>query len=203
MGGEFLNIARILERTGAEGPGYRFCIWTQGCLRDCPGCCNASMQPIEPKMLVSARDIASCILDVARSEGLDGVTFLGGEPMLQAKGLSTVASIVRQEGLNVMVFTGFTLEECLADQLPGVKELLAETDVLVDGPYLADKPERVRNWIGSSNQRFHYFSDAYGPEIETEPGNRGQIEFRVEGDTLRINGCPRVLPGGFRMRDTG
>ena len=99
-----------------------------------------------------------------------------------------------------MVFTGFTLEECRVNPLPGVRELLSETDVLVDGPYLADRPESVRNWIGSSNQRFHYLSGAYGPDIETNPNFRGQVEFRIEDDVIRMNGCPRTLPSGFSLK---
>lgn len=201
MSGGFLNIARTLERTRAEGPGLRYCIWTQGCLRNCPGCCNAEMQPLEPRTLVPVGEVVSRVLAAAAEHGLEGVTFLGGEPMLQAKGLAAVARAVRGAGLTVMVFTGYTLEECRANPLPGVEDLLAETDVLVDGPYLADRPETRRNWIGSTNQRFHYFTDAYGPDIETDPIYRGQVEFRVEGDALRINGCPRTLPTSFRLKD--
>jgi len=119
--------------------------------------------------------------------------------LAKAKELAVVARAAHRAGLTVMVFTGFTLEECRANPLPGVTELLAETDVLVDGPYLAERPERVRNWIGSANQRFHYFTDAYGPDIETDPNSRGQVEFRIEGDVLRMNGCPRTLPSDFNL----
>ncbi len=188
-----LNVARVLERTRAEGPGLRFCIWVQGCLRDCPGCCNAAMQPLKPRLILPVEEVVSRIRTAAAEHHVEGVTFLGGEPMLQAKGLSVVARAARRAGLTVMVFTGYTLEECRASPLPGVAELLAETDVLVDGPYLADRPEPSRNWIGSSNQRFHYFTDAYGPEIENDPACRGIVEVRVEGDHLRLNGCPRTL----------
>lgn len=196
-----LNIARILERTRAEGPGLRFCIWAQGCLRNCPGCCNAAMQPLEPRMLMSARDMSARVLNAAKRYGLEGITFLGGEPLLQAKGLAAVARAAHGAGLTVMVFTGFTLEECRANPLPGVTDLLGETDVLVDGPYLADRPESMRNWIGSSNQRFHYFTGAYGPDIETNPSFRGQVELRIEGDALRMNGCPRTLPCEFSLKE--
>ena len=119
--------------------------------------------------------------------------------LAKAKGLAVVARAAHRAGLTVMVFAGFTLEECRANPLPGVTELLAETDVLVDGPYLADRPERVRNWIGSANQRFRYFTDVYGPDIETDPAFRGQVEFRIEGDILRMNGCPRTLPSDFNL----
>lgn len=199
MPDQMLNIARVIERTRAEGPGLRFCIWTQGCLRNCPGCCNAAMQPLEPRMLLPAREMVSHVLSAAERYGIEGVTFLGGEPLLQAKGLAVVARAAHRAGLTVMAFTGFTLGECRVNPLPGVAELLAETDVLVDGPYLAERPERVRNWIGSANQCFHYLTDAYSPGIETDPAFRGQVEFRIEGDALRMNGCPRTLPERFTI----
>ena len=200
MSGGILNIARLLECTRAEGPGRRFCIWVQGCLRKCPGCCNAAMQPLKPRLILPVEEVVSRVRTAAAEHHVEGVTFLGGEPMLQAKGLAAVARAVHGVGLTVMVFTGFTLEECRSNPLPGAAELLGETDVLVDGPYLADRPESMRNWIGSANQRFHYFSSAYGPYIETNPSFRGQVEFRIEGDILRMNGCPRTLPSGFSLK---
>ena len=33
-----LNIFKILNKTTAEGPGKRFCLWVQGCSRHCRGC---------------------------------------------------------------------------------------------------------------------------------------------------------------------
>ncbi len=150
-------------------------------------------------MLVPVTDVCDRLLASVAANGLEGVTFLGGEPLLQAKGLASVARAARGAGLTVMVFTGFTLEECRASPLPGVGELLAMTDVLIDGPYIAALPERRRNWIGSGNQRFHYFTKAYGPDIETDPAYRGQVEIRVEDGAVRMNGCPRTLPQDFSL----
>ena len=92
-----------------------------------------------------------------------------------------------------MVFTGYTFEECRRDPLPGVAELLTATDVLVDGAYLRDRPERVRNWVGSTNQRFHYLSDAYDASIETDPQYRHVVELREENGRVYLNGCPHVV----------
>ena len=32
--GDYLNVARVIERTWAEGPGLRMCVWVQGCARN-------------------------------------------------------------------------------------------------------------------------------------------------------------------------
>ena len=92
-----------------------------------------------------------------------------------------------------MTFTGYTLEECRRSPLPDVTELLAATDVLVDGVYLKDRPERVRNWVGSTNQRFHYLTDVYDASIETDPRYRHVVELREEDGHLFLNGCPHVV----------
>ena len=111
--------------------------------------------------------------------------------MLQAKGLSVVGEAVQQMGLTVMVFTGFRLEELENRQLPGVVDLLRNTDILVDSPFLGDLPETERAWAGSTNQRFHYLSDHYQPGLEYLYGNDQSIEIRVDdSSSIHLNGWP-------------
>jgi len=144
-------------------------------------------------MVVSSEEVSRWLEDAQREFGIEGVTFLGGEPLLQAQGLAPIAACARARGLNVMVFTGYTLDECRRDPLPGVTGLLASTDVLVDGAYLREKPERIRNWVGSTNQHFHYFTSAYDASIETDPRNRHVVELREEDGHLFLNGCPHTV----------
>jgi anaerobic ribonucleoside-triphosphate reductase activating protein len=111
--------------------------------------------------------------------------------MLQARGLSAAAVAAQSLGLSVMVFTGYHVEELEGLRLPGVPELLAATDVLVDGPFVAGMPEAKRNWVGSSNQRFHYLTNRYDSSIETNPAFGCGIEVRVQPDaTMKLNGWP-------------
>lgn len=190
-----LNLGRVLPCTEAEGPGRRFCVWTQGCLRRCPGCCNQSLLDIAPRMMCSSEQLCSLVVEAWRTFGLEGVTFLGGEPMLQARGLAPVARCAHEHGLSVIVFTGYERAELDTCGLAGVHDLLAHTDVLVDGPYLSARPDTVRNWVGSANQRFHYLTSRYCSAIETDARYRGVVEIWPPGDGERwhVNGCPKVL----------
>lgn len=191
--GDFLNVARVIERTRAEGPGLRLCVWVQGCARNCPGCCNRSMQAFEPRDVLATEELIRRVEQVwASPEPPEGITLLGGEPFLQAAGLARVAERVRALGGTVFAFSGYTLEELRRGDLPGAERLLAATDVLVDGPYLERRAETRRNWVGSTNQRFHYLTKAYGPSIETNPGYRHVVEFREEDGRVYLNGCPQV-----------
>ncbi|CAE6959369.1 4Fe-4S single cluster domain-containing protein [Paraburkholderia domus] len=191
----WLNVASRVACTEAEGPGRRAALWVQGCDKRCKGCCNPAYLRIEERDLVPARSVVDWLDAVHRENDLEGVTFLGGEPMLQAKGLAEVAEGARRLNLSVMVFTGYTLEELNERRLPGSEALLRAIDLLVDGPYEASLPEQHRRWVGSSNQRFHYLTDRYDARIE----GKGEaidrtIEWRIRPDgTVFMNGWPAKI----------
>ena len=86
---------------------------------------------------------------------LDGVTFSGGEPMCKAKALAFLAKKSHEMGLNVIVYTGYIFEYLLehADDENGFMELLKETDILIDGPFVLKKRDLELKFRGSSNQR--------------------------------------------------
>lgn len=192
-----INYARIVECAETEGPGKRFAVWAQGCLRRCPGCCNPAMFALEEKNFGDCDDVFDLILKSRERNGIEGVTFLGGEPFLQAKGLSHIARRCREAGLSVMVFSGYTLEELTGsggEPPPDMSaELLANTDLLVDGPFVRELPDGERNWTGSSNQRFHYLTSFYGPEIELDPLYRTGFELLIKEGVIMTNGWPVEL----------
>lgn len=187
----WLNIAAWLPCTEAEGPGLRAALWVQGCDKRCPGCCNPQMLPFATRELVPAMDIVKRLEKARGAFGIEGVTFLGGEPMLQAQGLAQVALGAQALGLTVMVFTGYTLDELRAVQPAHWQSLMDATDVLVDGPYLSKQPDTQRRWIGSRNQEVHYLSARYDAAIEQLPKEGRDIELRFDLDgAMRINGWP-------------
>lgn len=197
----WINLASWLPVTEAEGPGRRAALWVQGCQFHCPGCCNPSFLRIAPRDVVTAESLVARI-GAARSEhDIEGVTMLGGEPMLQAKGLAIVAAGAQALDLSVMVFTGYTLEELETAPLPGSDQLLSNTDVLVDGRYVEDLPETHRAWAGSSNQRFHYLTSRYDSTIERSGAGSQRVEVRVsESGRVELNGWPADVTRAGRMR---
>lgn len=187
----WVNLASWLPSTEAEGPGKRAAIWVQGCQFLCPGCCNPNFLRIAPRDLIPS-DVLVERLAAAKAEyGIEGLTMLGGEPMLQAQGLSDVAAGAQRLGLSVMVFTGYTLEELRSAPLAGTEELLNHIDVLVDGRYVAELPEKRRAWAGSSNQKFHYLTERYDRSIELTDSGRQRVEIRLSSSgEVDLNGWP-------------
>jgi len=190
----WLNLASWLSCTEVEGPGRRAALWVQGCDKRCNGCCNPDYLKIVERQLVDVSAVLASLLRAHDECELEGITLLGGEPFLQALGLAEVAEGASRAGLSVMTFTGYTMEELQSLSLPGTQELLTWTDVLVDGPYQSALPDQKRNWVGSTNQRFHYLSSRYSPEIETRQGVTRGLELRVRNDGhIVVNGWPVVI----------
>ena len=191
-----LRVGSVIEDTEAEGPGRRFALWVQGCSLRCPGCCNPHLFPADG----SAVEVALLLERLARArDPIEGISLLGGEPFEQAAALARFAQGARSMGLTVMTFTGYTREELAApgllSQLPGTEALLAQTDLLVDGRYEARRPETLRRWAGSTNQRFYFLTDAYAPGIERVPagGPAETVEVRLLPDgEVHVNGWPAL-----------
>src|SRR5687768_8746828 len=159
-----LRVGARVPVTRAEGPGARYALWVQGCSIRCPGCCNPHFFEADGGADVPISTILE-ELRAARPQ-LEGVTFLGGEPFEQAASLARIAAGARDMGLGVMTFTGYWLESLRARRDLTIDALLAATDLLVDGPFEAQRPERRRRWAGSENQRFHYLTARYEPGME-------------------------------------
>jgi anaerobic ribonucleoside-triphosphate reductase activating protein len=152
-----LNVARVLPRSAANGPGDRFVVWVQGCPLACAGCWNQDTWAFERRNL---RGVDSLAAEVLSTPGIEGVTFSGGEPFAQARALADLARRARKAGLSVCVFTGYELSELRSEDQ---RSLLALTDILVTGRY--DQEKRTTNlpWRGSSNQSVLFLSSRYGP----------------------------------------
>jgi anaerobic ribonucleoside-triphosphate reductase activating protein len=192
-----LRIAVIVDDTRAEGPGRRWALWVQGCSIRCAACCNPEMFDERRGEPAAVDALAARIAD-AQARGVEGVTFLGGEPFEQAAGLAALARHARALGMTVMVFSGYTLDALRAR--PDAAELLALTDLLVDGPYDRTRPEPAppvgRRWIGSANQEMHYLTTAYSAE-DPQMHDANTIEIRLVHGALSINGWPtadRLVP---------
>ena len=132
-----------------DGPGIRTTFYGQGCPHHCPGCHNPETwdfsggTPMEESRLV----------EIAESNPLcHGVTFSGGEPFAQAEGFALLARLLHQKGYEVASYSGYTYEQ-LMNGTPAQKALLAELDVLIDGPFLLSERSLELNFRGSRNQR--------------------------------------------------
>lgn len=155
-----MNVARILYPVKVLGPGERIGIWVTGCNRGCKGCSNPELWERRPECEVSVEEIYKLICRLTESHHVDGFTISGGEPMLQAKELSELVDQIKSISDDILVYTGYQIEELRDSPDPSVTHLLSSIAVLIDGPYIEELNDNTV-LRGSSNQRIHILSIAY------------------------------------------
>ncbi len=153
-----MNYANIKYCDIANGPGVRTSLFVSGCRLHCKGCFNevawdfAAGAPLDDA-------VADQILQSLRPSYVHGITVLGGEPMEPENqaGLLPLLRRVRAEvpGKTVWVFSGYTYDVIRwgTRHVQETDELLSLVDVLVDGPFMADRHDVSLRFRGSSNQR--------------------------------------------------
>lgn len=182
-----LFIHRYLPLTTVEGPGKRFCLWVQGCSIRCEGCGVPWTWVRENGKTISVEDLFSEIKKSKQLNGIEGVTFLGGEPFDQADALGKLAIMVKDLGLTVMTFTGYLYEDI--KHRNEFHTLLSATDLLVDGPFVKDKLDLSRPWVGSSNQRYRFLTPSYKDLENNLEKIHNKVEIRINEDgSISING---------------
>ncbi|CRZ34870.1 pyruvate formate lyase activating enzyme [Herbinix hemicellulosilytica] len=124
------NYGRIhsLESFGTvDGPGIRFVVFMQGCPLRCQYCHNPDTWDVNKGKEYTPQELMNEIIKykpyIDYSKG--GVTFTGGEPLLQADFLLEVSKLCKEKGISVAIDTsGFIFNE-------KVKELLEYTDLVL------------------------------------------------------------------------
>lgn len=146
-----LRIAGMVNDSIVDGPGIRLTVFCQGCPHNCPGCHNQHTHDFKGGKEVDIDEIIA----KAKSNGLlSGVTFSGGEPMCQAKAFLQLAKRIKAEtNLNIICYSGYTIEELKAKNDPDINGLLDICDWLIDGRYVAEDRDLTLPFRGSKNQR--------------------------------------------------
>ena len=183
-----LNIAATMSHSRANGPGVRAVIWVQGCTIGCPGCYNAFTHVHEQRNLTNAETVADWVESL---QDIEGVSFSGGEPFEQARAVrSTIIEIKRRNpNLTFFSYSGFDLEVLQQSDDDDVLGLLNELDMISAGPYVHSKRQTDLLWRGSSNQKLHYLTDAYGKHCEADWEAHSPIEeFQYDGETIHFTG---------------
>ncbi len=147
-----LRLAGIVPESVVDGPGIRLSLFFQGCSHRCPGCHNPETHDPAGGTEV---DSAELLVRIKEARGIDGVTFSGGEPFEQAAPLAGLAEEIRNLGLNLVLYSGFTFEVLLrkSERDPHIRRLLGAGTLLVDGPYIQEERDLTLPFRGSRNQR--------------------------------------------------
>lgn len=179
-----MKIYKIIKNTTVEGPGNRFCIWVQGCSRHCRGCFAQETWDFSAGEYYDV----NVLFDMIKSQnGIEGVTFLGGEPFEQINDVLELSKLIKSINLSIVCFTGFKIEELKQKNDNNINKLLTMIDLLIDGGFEKEKFDLSRPWVGSSNQRYIFLSNRYNAEHIKKYKNK--IEMRIDSNgKILING---------------
>ena len=151
-----MNYASIKPWDIANGPGVRVSLFVSGCTHHCKDCFNPETWDFDYGEPFDEA-VEEKILDFMSKPYIRGITYLGGEPF-DPRNQPALLALTRKlrarfPEKTVWSCTGYVYGKNLP-QVDGVtQELLGLLDVLVDGPFIADKKNLTLRFRGSENQR--------------------------------------------------
>ncbi len=160
-----MNIARILYPVEVLGPGKRVGIWVCGCRRGCKGCSNPELWEQRPEFEVGIDEIMSLIDRIAADHEIDGFTISGGEPMDQPTALAKLVSRLRKYSEDILIYTGYRIEELQERKDANTDMVLSQTAVLIDGEYKEEENIDVL-LRGSANQKIYILNSVHQKKYE-------------------------------------
>jgi anaerobic ribonucleoside-triphosphate reductase activating protein len=190
MTDDLLNVSTVRPRTRANGPGWRAAVWVQGCSIRCPGCFNPQTHIHDVRRLWNPEVLAGRMI----SPEVEGISILGGEPFEQAAACARLARQARRLGGSVVTYSGYTWRYLEKSGLPEVQELLAATDLLIAGPFVAALANDGRGWHGSQNQEFVFLTGRYDEGVRAQFDEAPVVEVWTDGLRADWTGIPGMPP---------
>jgi anaerobic ribonucleoside-triphosphate reductase activating protein len=178
-----LNIHMIEPITDKLGPFNRFVFWVNDCDKTCPGC-------LIPASVYQRNDvfIDHLAAQILAQPDIEGLTISGGEPFLQAHGITTLIKKIREHrDLGIIVYTGYVMAELIH---PHHQELLKHIDLIIDGRYVKELDDG-KSLRGSSNQKVIPLTSRYRDIISQHYGLPvRRVDMEIKDDGFRLVGVP-------------
>ncbi len=143
------NIASFESMGLVDGPGVRYVVFLQGCPLRCLYCHNPEMWVAsQQKTQMTPQELVNKILRYKTYLKGGGVTISGGEPLLQAKFVTEVFKLCKENGIHTCLDTsGF-------GNAPD--ELLQNTDLVILDVKELD-PQKYEKLVGQKIEKFNKF----------------------------------------------
>ena len=126
-----------------DGPGVRSVVFLSGCPLRCIYCHNPDTWERQESQLTDATELAERLLRFYSFIKNGGVTFSGGEPLLQAEFVTEVTQLLHNGGLHVAIDT------CGAPMGPAVERLIEVADLFLVDIKMTTEEDYKRHTGGS------------------------------------------------------
>ncbi|MBF0233793.1 MAG: 4Fe-4S cluster-binding domain-containing protein, partial [Desulfamplus sp.] len=112
-------------------------------------------------------------------------------PFAQAEHLARLCQLARKTcNLGVVCYSGWTRKELQNHSDRSVQALLAQVDILIDGPFVQQQAAPLL-WRGSLNQTIHLLTDRYQTDILNHPPHM-EIQVGPEESILLGMSNPKI-----------
>jgi len=142
-----------------DGPGLRLVVFLQGCNYRCLYCQNVDTQDIKKGGIITQKDIIHLATRQMPYFGeAGGVTFSGGEPLLQAKRLIGLFKKLKRKSINLVLDTNGSVFNS------HVRKLIKFTDlVLLDIKQIdSDRHKQITGHVNKLPLRFAEYLESMG-----------------------------------------
>lgn len=154
-----MRYATIKLNDAANAPGIAVSVYLQGCPHHCPECFNPETWDFNGGKEFTIETLNEIIEGLTANGIHRSLCILGGEPLCEENEFLTylIISTVKEKipETPIYIWTGYTYEE-LQKKTGKIDQILAATNVLIDGPYVKELRDITLPLRGSSNQRIIY-----------------------------------------------
>jgi anaerobic ribonucleoside-triphosphate reductase activating protein len=183
-----MQIERVFYPVRTLGYGTRIGMWTIGCPHACFNCSNSELWVANPTKEISLDRLFAMFASI--KQPIDGLTITGGEPFAQPEALhELVRRFIAEYSDDILIYSGYTLEELKAQNSFTVNGILEKIAVLIDGKYIEALNDN-RPLRGSANQQVHILNEKYRARYENLLTGRRTVQTVFHGENVLSIGIP-------------
>lgn len=146
-----IRVAAVWYPVTVFGTGKKLGVWFQGCSKNCKECISPEYQEYDAGIGITVEHL----LSLGKETTPEGLVISGGEPFDQPQALyKLVKTFIEKYNDNIIVYTGYTLEELIRKNDPVIVDTIRKIAVLIDGTYISEL-NTGKGLAGSKNQLIH------------------------------------------------
>lgn len=149
--------AGLNKNDTSAGAGFSVTFFAQGCPHHCEGCYNPETWSFNEGKPFTQETMQEILVALTANGINRNLCLMGGEPLCpENRGLIlNIITTVKKHlpKTKIYIWTGYLFEELVLNGDTVIRDILAETDYLIDGPFLKEQKDITLKMRGSRNQR--------------------------------------------------